>query len=200
MAAGSRFRPATLIVGNFLSCSLGNRAVCEELSENLRQRGWRVMTASSRAAPLRRLGDMLSTVVSSRHEYRVAQWMCSAAGLFLGGGGCIGITRCEEAFCVDASWRQPPGLFVPVAQPGAWPVAVGPRRDGPVPSSIGFDARYRRDLILLPNPLDLSAFPFRLRAQAKPRLIWLRAFHRKYNPTMAPRVLAALVRNSRISG
>jgi len=39
----------------------------------------------------------------------------------------------------------------------------------------------------------VSAFAFRLRKRPRPRLLWLRAFHRIYNPTLAPRALASLV-------
>jgi len=51
---------------------------------------------------------------------------------------------------------------------------------------------HREDLYLLPNPLDVGAFQFRLRKDAQPRLIWVRAFHYLYNPSMASRVVAAL--------
>jgi glycosyltransferase involved in cell wall biosynthesis len=51
---------------------------------------------------------------------------------------------------------------------------------------------FRDDLRLLPNPLDLSAYTFRLRKQPKPRLVWLRAFHQIYNPVLAPKVMSLL--------
>jgi len=52
--------------------------------------------------------------------------------------------------------------------------------------------RYREDLCLLPNGIDLNVYRFRLRERPTPRLIWLRAFHEIYNPSLAPRVLAIL--------
>src|SRR5262249_26172250 len=53
--------------------------------------------------------------------------------------------------------------------------------------------RYRDDLRLLPNPLDLPRYQFRVRTAARPSLVWLRALHGLYNPTMAPEVLARLL-------
>jgi glycosyltransferase involved in cell wall biosynthesis len=53
---------------------------------------------------------------------------------------------------------------------------------------------YRPDLRLLPNALDLAQYPFSLRRSPRPRLVWLRAFHRIYNPTLAPKVIARLAR------
>jgi glycosyltransferase involved in cell wall biosynthesis len=51
---------------------------------------------------------------------------------------------------------------------------------------------YRSEMRLIPNPLDVGKYEFRLRAEPKPDLIWLRAFHEIYNPSLAPRVLSEL--------
>ena len=52
---------------------------------------------------------------------------------------------------------------------------------------------FRADLVLLPNPLDVSAYPFAARSRPEPTLVWLRAFHAIYNPSLAPAVVARLV-------
>jgi glycosyltransferase involved in cell wall biosynthesis len=54
-------------------------------------------------------------------------------------------------------------------------------------------AAFRADLRLVPNGIDTCVFGFRLRERPRPALVWLRAFHRIYNPALAPSVLAALV-------
>ena len=46
-------------------------------------------------------------------------------------------------------------------------------------------------LEIIPNALDLSRYPYRLREKALPRLVWLRAFHEIYNPMLAPAVIVA---------
>ncbi|MBX3301833.1 MAG: glycosyltransferase family 4 protein [Nitrospira sp.] len=51
---------------------------------------------------------------------------------------------------------------------------------------------YRKDIILLPNPLDLSKYSFSLRRHPAPSLVWLRALHNIYNPSLAVRVVALL--------
>jgi glycosyltransferase involved in cell wall biosynthesis len=51
---------------------------------------------------------------------------------------------------------------------------------------------WRRDLRLIPNSLDVSNYQFRLRSNASPRLVWLRAFHSVYNPVMAAEVVRLL--------
>jgi glycosyltransferase involved in cell wall biosynthesis len=53
---------------------------------------------------------------------------------------------------------------------------------------------YHDDIRLLPNAIDVPAYPFRARANPKPHLVWLRAFHAIYNPSLALKVLIELVR------
>ncbi|HEX6533933.1 MAG TPA: glycosyltransferase family 4 protein [Gemmatimonadaceae bacterium] len=43
---------------------------------------------------------------------------------------------------------------------------------------------------IIPNVIDVDAYPFVLRERAAPRLFWMRSFHPIYNPVMALRVLA----------
>jgi len=51
---------------------------------------------------------------------------------------------------------------------------------------------YRADLLLLPNGLRASRYTYRERTHPQPRLLWLRAFHQVYNPSLALRTVAAL--------
>lgn len=46
---------------------------------------------------------------------------------------------------------------------------------------------------IIPNAIDLKEYPYRLRTNLQPRLIWMRTFHEIYNPYMAIQVLAQLV-------
>jgi glycosyltransferase involved in cell wall biosynthesis len=51
---------------------------------------------------------------------------------------------------------------------------------------------FRKDLRLIPNPIPVERYAFRLRRSLRPRLIWLRAFHEDYDPALALGVLAEL--------
>ena len=55
-------------------------------------------------------------------------------------------------------------------------------------------APYCSELRLLPNPLDLTAYRFVPRDKPQASLIWLRAFHKIYNPSLASDAVARLVR------
>ena len=45
---------------------------------------------------------------------------------------------------------------------------------------------------VIPNVIDLDAYLYRRRSEARPRLIWMRSFHPLYNPEMALDVAAGL--------
>ncbi len=47
---------------------------------------------------------------------------------------------------------------------------------------------------VIPNVIDLGAYPYRERSKISPDLIWMRSFHPIYNPEMAIKVLARLKR------
>lgn len=49
--------------------------------------------------------------------------------------------------------------------------------------------------IMIPNNIDIAQYPFKRRTTLKPRLLWVRSFHRQYNPNMAADVLAMLLKD-----
>jgi glycosyltransferase involved in cell wall biosynthesis len=51
---------------------------------------------------------------------------------------------------------------------------------------------YQSELRLFHNPLNLRAYDFRLRQRPRAALMWLRSFHKIYNPSMASEVIARL--------
>ena len=48
--------------------------------------------------------------------------------------------------------------------------------------------------IIIPNNIELSKYPFKIRLNPQPKLLWVRSFHRQYNPTMAADVLAIILK------
>ena len=48
------------------------------------------------------------------------------------------------------------------------------------------------EIKVIPNVIDLANYPYRERSAIAPKLIWMRSFHRIYNPEMAIKVLAKL--------
>ncbi|MZP56617.1 MAG: glycosyltransferase, partial [Bacteroidales bacterium] len=49
--------------------------------------------------------------------------------------------------------------------------------------------------VVIPNSIEIAKYPFKLRDQPAARLLWVRSFHKQYDPQMAADVLAKLLRN-----
>ena len=188
-------RHAILMVGNFLSSSASIRFVCEDLADRFALEGWNVITTSSRASRAARLADMLATVWSRRRDYAVAQVDVYSGPAFF---------WAECAAALLAAIGKPVVLSLHGGNLPAF-ARRHPRRvrgllgsANAVTSPSPYLARalrgFRGDIRVVPNPLDLDRYPFRLRSRARPRLVWLRAFHRIYRPELAPAMLAEVLR------
>jgi glycosyltransferase involved in cell wall biosynthesis len=185
--------PSVLIVGNFLSGYGLATGVCEELAQRIHNLGWRIRTTSRwRSRPLRIL-DMLFTVWRYRNEYDVAQMDVFSGPSF----------RWAEAVC----WllRRIRCPYVLTLHGGALPEFAEARElrvknllhsaaAVTVPSRylLGRMAKYRSDLLLIPNALDTAAYQRQRRSSLQPRLLWLRAFHKIYAPEIAVKAIARL--------
>jgi glycosyltransferase involved in cell wall biosynthesis len=182
-----------LVIGNFLSSSALNECVCEELSRRLVSRGWPVVTASNRLSKPARLADMVGTCWRARERYGVA-WV----DVFSGAAFCW-----AEAVCWTLRRARKP--YVLMLRGGSlpefaerWPGRVrsllGSASSVLVPSRFLLErmAPYHSKLRLIPNALHVGSYPYRLRRTPAAKLVWLRAFHRVYNPSLAPAVIADL--------
>ncbi len=180
-----------LLIGHFLSRKGGTLNTSETFAATLRDTGWEVITTSSQPKPLPKLADMLLTILLRRHDYDLAQvsvysghaffwaecccWLLNRLGkpyiLVLQGGNLVTFARSREArvrrLLASARAVVTPSHFL---------------RDGL--------SHLRADIDLIPNGLNLRQFRPRLRTRAEPRIVWLRALHRLYNPVLAVEALA----------
>jgi len=190
----SRTAKRVLLVGTHVT-GAHNHSVGEDLAERLRRLGWQVTTTSRATSRVARLVDMLATTWRARRDYDAAQVDVYSGNAFIW----------AEAVC--ALLRRLGKPYVLTLHGGNLPVFAR-RHPGRVrrllasadvvttPSRYLLEemAPYGGTLRLLPNPVDLDDYRFRLRARAAPRLVWIRAFHRIYNPELAPAVVAHLRR------
>ena len=185
---------SVLLIGNFLSSHVGNFSVCEDLVGRLRSDGTRVLTASDHKARLPRLVDIVSTTWRYRREYSMAAVdVYSGLGFGLAEAACCTLRAAGKPFALTLRGGNLPNY----AQ--KWPTRVRRLLDSATavttPSRYLMETMkgYRDDIQLLPNPLQLERYPFRVRANLEPNLVWIRSFHKTYNPTLAPRMIAKLV-------
>jgi glycosyltransferase involved in cell wall biosynthesis len=183
-----------LLIGNFIATQGGNRSVGEELAEYLSLAGHSVITSSDQRSRLSRLFDMVRTIWYRRREYQAAYVEVYSGPAFVWAEVvCWLLTRLRKPFILTLH-----GGNLPVFAE-RYPARV--RRllmsadVVTVPSSYlhAKMGKYRNDLFLLPNPINCSHYHYNVRKHVRPILVWLRAFHTIYNPTLAPRVLSHLV-------
>lgn len=188
-----RSQRCILMVGNFLSPVRRTRGYCEDLAEHLAQNGWEIITTSSKNRRLPRLLDMLSTTWHNRRAYALTQVDVFSGSAFLW----------AEAVCTLLRWLGKPYILtlhggnLPIFAkrwPGRMLRLLNTANAVTVPSAFLLEQmrNYHSDLRLIPNALDLSSFEFRQRKNIRPRLIWVRAFHKIYNPSLAPKVVHLL--------
>lgn len=187
-------KPTATLIGNFLSGPAGSRGISEELADRLRASGWDVRTASHQRRKLLRLIDMAGAVWRGSRRKGIVHVDVFSGSAFLWAAAVVWLARLlGKPYALTLRGGRLPEFAA--RWPGTMRNVLGGARAVTVPSE--FLRRemqpYRADLLLLPNPLDLRAYPFQKRERPSPRLVWLRAFDDIYNPALAPRVLARLL-------
>jgi glycosyltransferase involved in cell wall biosynthesis len=186
-------KKSIILIGNFLSDTIGIRSPCEELATLLSNAGWQVLTASDKPGPLSRLGDMIGTTWLQRRNYDVAQVeVYSGKAFFWAEAVCWTLRLAGKPYVLTLHGGDLPAFS------RRWPGRVRRLLSGaarvttPSKYLINEMGTFRQNIQLLPNFLQLKAYQFRARTQPQPSLMWLRAFHKLYNPQLAPKVLALL--------
>jgi glycosyltransferase involved in cell wall biosynthesis len=179
-------RPGVLMIGNFLSGSVGVRCVCEDLSEGLQSRGWRVLTASSAGSRVLRLLHMLATTWFRRTRYRVAQIDLYADLAFVYAeavAASLRILRCPYVLTLHGGALAQFAVHSPDRLRRLLKSATVVTAPSPYHQE-GL-RQFRPDIRVVPNGLDLDLYEARELTAARPRLVWVRAFHETYNPLLA---------------
>lgn len=188
-------KPALLLIATFLSGNGGSHSVMEDLAMKLRTKGYELVTASPYRSPIVRGSHMVSTtVVRSRHYDAAVVDVYSGRAFLWAEGVCSALSLLGKPHILVLRGGNLPAFA------SRWPSRVRRLLNSAAivttPSNYLFELMkpYRSNLVLVPNPLSLQAYEFRLRRGVAPSLIWLRSFHSIYNPSLAPRVLA-IVKN-----
>ncbi len=193
MDAGERLKRPLLFIGNHLPDSKFNVSVGSELSKRLNSNGWEVRCVSHHSNRILKLLDMLWSIWHHRQSYEIAQVDVFSGNAFLWAE-------------LTTAWLHRLGKPVILSLHGGnLPVFA---KDHPervrivfkratavtAPSGYMIEAMrtFRDDICWIPNPIDISQYPYRERSSPKPTLVWLRTFHHIYRPDLAPAILAKL--------
>jgi glycosyltransferase involved in cell wall biosynthesis len=188
--------PAILFVGNFLSTAGFSSSAGEVLSDKMRAAGYRIPVTSRRVNRVARLADMLLSIWRWRHNYQAAHIEVFSGPAFIW----------AEWACRLLRWLGKP--YVLALHGGNLPEfsRLHPKRVSRLLNSAakvvapsgylkGKLSIFRDDIRYIPNGVDITSYPFRLRDKPRPKLVWLRAFHQIYNPHMAIDVIKRLSEN-----
>lgn len=189
-AAAKHFSPV-LLIGNFLSGHDGRRTYSEDLAARLEAAGAGVLRASTLMFRPARMADMTGAALGARGNYRVAVIDVYSGRAFLWANVAARVAKMRGRPVVLAlhggrlpeyARRHGERLRRLLQLADAVVAPSGYLRDAL--------ARWRGDIQVVPNAIELERYPFRLRTRAEARLTWLRSYHAIYNPEMAVEVLA----------
>jgi len=177
---------SALFVGNFLTIQKKYVSVSENLTLHLRRLEWSLLTTSSKQNKVAKLFDMVSTAVCRKHDYEVCH-IDVYSGLAFFWAVVIG--------CMMKVLSKP---YILTLHGGALPdfskrwkciikYLISNASAVTVPSEYLLMSMkdIRPDFELIPNAINLNDYSFRAREHPQARLVWLRAFHAIYNPTLA---------------
>ena len=166
----------------------------ETIANNLSDRGWSIILSSRKEKKLPRLLDMMWTIFSRRNAYHIA-----IVDVFSG---------------LSFYWAYASGLllrilkipFILVLRGGALP-EFSQSHKKIITSLFTWASKvispsaylreklfvFRDDIELIPNGLAINKYFYSERRSSLNQLIWLRAFHKIYNPSLLPDVIDALI-------
>jgi len=163
------------------------------MGERLQESGYSVIFSSRHLGKPLRLLDMLWTAVARKQHYDVTHLDVFSGPAFIWAETVAWtLRRLGKPYILTLRGGNLPGFAV------RWPGRVHSllRTAAAVTAPSPYLQRaflpVRGDTQLLPNPIELSRYPFRRRETCSPRLVWLRAFHEIYDPRMAIEVLSDL--------
>jgi glycosyltransferase involved in cell wall biosynthesis len=168
----------------------------EDMAEKFREARYSFITASHFDSGLSRGAHMVATAIWSRRNFDVSVIDVYSGRAFMWAEGvCYALRVLRKPYILTLRGGNLPVFAM------RWPRRV--RRLLKSAAAVTSPSRflleqmksYRGDVLMLPNPVNIEAYSFQLRRQVHPRLMWLRSFHAMYNPAMALRVLAELVRD-----
>jgi glycosyltransferase involved in cell wall biosynthesis len=185
---------AVLMIGNFLSSSGMNRTINEDLAEALRKTGKNILTTSNKPARIPRLMDMLTTIFHYKKDYKIALVdVYSGKAFILAEVCCFMLGLLNKPYILNLHGGSLPSFAA--RWPNRMRRLLNSARIVAVPSAYLLDAmvRYSSNIRVLPNPIDVNKYTYRLRKKPLPQIVWLRSFHAIYNPAMAARFMASLL-------
>jgi len=182
-----------LLIGNFLSSKGMNQGISKNLYELLTVNGWSVLFSSTYLNKWLRLLDMITSAIKWRKQYQVANIDVFSSRSFIW-AQMMGLVFCLLNKPFVCTLRGGNLAVFEQENPTRVRSVLNKATKVVTPSSYlkNHFSKTRNDIILIPNGIDLSCYKYQPRKETAPKLVWLRALHEIYAPTMAVKVLHLL--------
>jgi glycosyltransferase involved in cell wall biosynthesis len=185
-----------LMIGNYLNPLKWNKNVWHFLAEGLKARGWNVITTSNKPNQIIRLLDMVWYIISKRQGYNLAQVDVFSGRAFFWSEVCtVLLKKLHKPIVLTLHGgklpefaRKYPRRIKRVLQRADVVVSPSPFHKIAL-------KEFRENIRYIPNPISLKESLYKQRLDPHPKLIWVRAFHEVYNPSLAVRIVGILVRS-----
>jgi glycosyltransferase involved in cell wall biosynthesis len=183
-----------LYVSNFLEAH-ANVSYCRELSDRLEVAGVAMTRTSTKENRIARLADMVATVIARRAAYDIAIVDVFSGPAFLWAeAACFALRRVGKPYVLTLHGGNLPAFAQRSPRRVRRLLAGAAKVTAPSRYMQTLMRPYRGDIVLVPNAVDTVANAFVERAVARPRAIWVRAFHAIYNPELAAEAVALACR------
>lgn len=184
-------KPRLLFVSAYPEPAAISRYVSGDVALHLKDRGWRCLLTSRSPSRWGRVLDIGWNVWKQRGEYEVACVDVFSGSAFLWAELACGILRrLGKPFILTLHGgslpefaRKNPGRVRRLLEQS--PIVTSPS------TYLATELKdYRAGIRVVPNPLEVSRYPYRVPAARMSRVVWLRAFHAIYNPALAVQCIA----------
>jgi len=189
-------KSSILILGLFESktAKINIRTAEDRVAEMFRKNNVHVITASHASGRIKRLSDSIYAVIKYRKQYNVA--IIPLFGTWPSFLWQEVVTRFLKALNKKIVLGIHGGSIPGRINKGSQRFYKALKRaDRLVAPSAYFQLFFQQknfEVLVIENPLDLSAYHFMQKKKIRPRIIWMRAFTEIYNPAMALRVAARM--------
>jgi len=189
------YSKSILLIGNHFSGQTHNQNAWQDLANHLRFSGYDVIITSAKQNKLLRFVDMLGTILKRRRDYTLAEVDVFSGQAFTWAYFCGHLLKIiKKPFILTLHGGNLPQFSKRHPVMVRWLLEEAYAVTAPSRYLQMEMRKYRDDISLIPNALDLAHYPFLVRSNPQPKLIWLRAFHEIYNPKMAVEVLQHLIK------
>ena len=181
-----------IYIDNFLTGHGQTPTTGTTLVKKFRAEGLNVVSASSKQNKVLRLADMISTILKNSRDsvvliatYSTSAFYFACACAFICQKAGVPYVPCLHGGNLPDRYSKSPKLSKSLFRQSAINIAVSGYLQQAMESN-GWKS------IVIPNSIDLALYQFKQRSIIAPNLLWVRSFHKIYNPTLAIRVVYRL--------